>query len=321
MKEFLLVCLQKERKNLELPLEKVGHANALMSILAEIPNEGNSMNIQYIAAFSQGKLGGNPAGVVLSNEPLNSKEMARVAAEVGYSETAFAVATDDSMKSWRVRYFSPESEVPFCGHATIALGVALGKAHGGGTYTLTLNDAQVMVETVTSQDDAFATLTSPPTKSRGLSDNELAEILALFGLTHDDLDPRLAPGYIHGGANHAMLALRDRKTLSKMAYDLDTGRDLMRRQDLVTIMLVYVEGERSFEVRNAFASGGVLEDPATGAAAAAFAGYLRDLSWPHGGQFTIRQGEDMGSPSLLHVTLDDTKGAPVRVSGSARDIL
>jgi len=279
------------------------------------------MNVQRIAAFSQGNLGGNPAGVVLSNETLDSEDMARVAAEVGYSETAFAVAADESMKSWRVRYFSPESEVPFCGHATIALGVALGKAHGGGAYTLTLNDAQVMVETDTSQEEAFATLTSPPTKSRDLSETELADILALFGLTSDDLQPRLAPGYIHGGANHAMLALKDRETLSEMTYDLDAGRDLMRKHDLVTVMLVYIEGDRSFAVRNAFASGGVLEDPATGAAAAAFAGYLRDMGWPHGGHFTIHQGEDMGSPSLLQVSLDDTKGAPVQVSGSARDIL
>ncbi len=64
----------------------------------------------------------------------------------------------------------------------------------------------------------------------------------------------------------------------------------------------------------------MLEDPATGAAAAAFAGYLRDGGWPHGGAFTIRQGEDMGSPSLIRVTLDDTKGAPVRVSGGTRAI-
>lgn len=279
------------------------------------------MNVQRIAAFSQGATGGNPAGVVLSNEPLETKDMARVAAEVGYSETAFAVATDDSMKSWRVRYFSPKSEVPFCGHATIALGVALGKAYGGGAYALTLNDAEIMVETDTSKDEASATLTSPPTKSRGLSDVELADILALFGFTSDDLDPRLAPGFIHGGANHAMLALKDRETLSEMTYDLDAGRDLMRKHDLVTVMLVNIESDRSFAVRNAFASGGVLEDPATGAAAAAFAGYLRDLEWPHGGHFTIRQGEDMGSPSMLQVSLDDTKGAPVKVSGSARDIL
>ncbi|MEM9793481.1 MAG: PhzF family phenazine biosynthesis protein, partial [Pseudomonadota bacterium] len=89
---------------------------------------------------------------------------------------------------------------------------------------------------------------------------------------------------------------------------------------LVTIMMVYIEDRQTFVARNAFASGGVLEDPATGAAAAAFAGYLRDRDWPHGGNLTIRQGEDMGSPSLINVWLDDEKGASVQVSGAARDI-
>ena len=73
-------------------------------------------------------------------------------------------------------------------------------------------------------------------------------------------------------------------------------------------------------LRNAFASGGVFEDPATGAAAAAFAGYLRDQDWPHGGALSLRQGEDMGAPSLIHVTLDGTKCAPVQVSGTTRPI-
>ena len=279
------------------------------------------MDIQRIAAFSQGSEGGNPAGVVLLQNEVSAEEMARVAAEVGYSETAFAVAQGEDGRSWRVRYFSPESEVPFCGHATIALGAALGKHGGAGTYTLVLNDATITVDAEAKPEGMMATLSSPPTKSRPMNVSELEDVMALFGLTSDDLDPRLAPAHIHGGANHAVLPLKDRARLAAMTYDLDQGRALMRRHDLVTVMLVYIEGSQTFVVRNAFASGGVLEDPATGAAAAAFAGYLRDSRWPHGGGFTIRQGEDMGSPSLIKVALDDTEGASVRVSGGARDIM
>lgn len=116
----------------------------------------------------------------------------------------------------------------------------------------------------------------------------------------------------------AVFSLRDRVSLAAMSYDLDAGRDMMRRHKLVTIMLVHIEGDRAFSVRNAFASGGVLEDPATGAAAAAFAGYLRDRGWPHGGQFVIRQGEDMGAPSLIDVRLSSEPGSSIHVSGSAR---
>ncbi|MEO1042089.1 MAG: PhzF family phenazine biosynthesis protein [Pseudomonadota bacterium] len=276
------------------------------------------MDVQRIAAFSHGEKGGNPAGVVLLDEPAGDAAMAQVAADVGYSETAFAVSQGDDGRAWRVRYFSPESEVPFCGHATIALGAALGHRHGAGRYALTLNEAEISVDVETEETGMRATLTSPPTKSGPLSDQELASLLALFNLTTDDLDPRLAPARIHGGADHALLPLKSRSTLAAMHYDIDRGRTVMRQHDFVTVMLLCIEGEQAFSVRNAFASGGVLEDPATGAAAAAFAGYLRDQAWPHGGRLTIRQGEDMGSPSLIDVALDEVPGAPVRVSGLAR---
>lgn len=279
------------------------------------------MDIQRIAAFSQGSEGGNPAGVVLLESDASTEEMARIAAEVGYSETAFAVALDGGQKNWRVRYFSPESEVSFCGHATIALGAALGRHSGAGTYSLTLNDAKIMVDTDTTPDGITATLSSPPTKSRAMTISETRDILALFDLAADDLDPRLAPAHIHGGADHVVLPLKSRTRLAAMTYDLDKGRQVMRDHNLVTVMLVFIESDQLFVARNAFASGGVLEDPATGAAAAAFAGYLRDSEWPHGGEFTIIQGEDMGSPSLIKVSLDNVKGSSVRVSGTARDIL
>ena len=278
------------------------------------------MNVQRIAAFSQEDNGGNPAGVVLSDEPINETEMARVAAEVGYSETAFAVSEDETRRNWRVRYFSPESEVPFCGHATIALGAVLGETAGEGTFHLKLNNADITVEARQSPSGMVAALSSPPTKSRDITNEERADVFSLFGLNDQDLDARLPPARIHGGADHIVLPLKDRNRLAKMSYDLDAGRDLMRRHGLITVMLVFIETDQTFVARNAFASGGVLEDPATGAAAAAFAGYLRDRSWPHGGKLTIRQGEDMGCPSLIEVELTNTPGSSVRVSGNARTI-
>jgi PhzF family phenazine biosynthesis protein len=279
------------------------------------------MDIHRIAAFSTNGKGGNPAGVVLLDRAAPEADMQKVAAEVGYSETAFAVPVEGADRTWRVRYFAPESEVSFCGHATIALGVALGQRSGTGTYHLDLNTASITVDAITSVEGMAARLASPPTESRAASHEETDDAMALIGLTDDDLDMRLPPARIHGGADHLVFALRDRARLAKMSYDLDEGRDMMRRHKLVTIMFVYIEDDRVFSVRNAFASGGVLEDPATGAAAAAFAGYLRDRGWPHGGQFTIRQGEDMGVPSIIEVRLSNEVGSSVQVSGTARFIL
>ncbi|WP_295522719.1 PhzF family phenazine biosynthesis protein [uncultured Pseudacidovorax sp.] len=278
------------------------------------------MNVQHIAAFSDGPRGGNPAGVVIGDSLPDDGQMQQLATTLGYSETVFAAPMADG--TWRVRYFSPASEVPFCGHATIALGAALARAHGDGTFALVLNAARITVDGRGDRQSADglmqAALQSPPTRSQPLDAAWKAEALALFDLTEPDLDPRLPPALIHGGADHFLLALRDRPRLAAMRYDFETGRELMQRAGLATIMLAHAEDARHFHVRNPFAGGGVYEDPATGAAAAALGGYLRDRGWPHGGTISITQGEDMGVLCRLQADIAHTPGASIRVRGTAR---
>jgi PhzF family phenazine biosynthesis protein len=268
-----------------------------------------------IAAFSDGDHGGNPAGVMITNCHPGAADMSRIAAEVGYSETAFAMPADDA---WRVRYFSPESEVPFCGHATIALGAALALEFGNGQYRLKLNHADITVDGRQDNGVMSAALQSPPTHSSPMSPGLLAEVLEMFGYEAADLDPGIPPARVHGGADHLALCLKSRASLAAMHYDFERGRELMNRERLITILLAWAETPRLFHSRNPFASGGVYEDPATGAATAAFAGYLRDLGWPHGGSIEIVQGEDMGMRSLLYAKIPPQVGSSIRVSGSAR---
>lgn len=273
------------------------------------------MNVLRIAAFSDGEQGGNPAGVSIGEALPPVDVMQAVAAEVGFSETAFAAPEGEA---WRVRYFSPESEVPFCGHATIALGAALALQHGDAEFALRLNETDITVQGQKIGSTISAALQSPATKSAPASPAELESVLALFGLRADQLDPAIAPALIHGGANHFVLVLKDRHTLAGMSYDLSAGREFMKARGLVTIMLVYCRDAQHFDVRNAFASGGVFEDPATGAAAAAFAGYLRDLNWPHEGRIQIVQGQDMGMRSIISAEIEPKAGSSIRVSGTAR---
>jgi PhzF family phenazine biosynthesis protein len=275
------------------------------------------MNLLRIAAFSDDGKGGNPAGVLIGDTLPEDSEMRRIAAEVGYSETVFAMPLGDA---WRVRYFSPESEVPFCGHATIALGAALASQQGDGVFPLILNDVEITVEGNRDGDSINAALQSPPTRSESISDALLTEVLTMFGYSCDDLNPELPPARAHGGADHLVLTLNSRETLTAMHYDLDAGRKLMNREGLVTILFAWAETPRLFHTRNPFASGGVYEDPATGAATAAFAGYLRDIDWPHGGSIEIIQGEDMGSRSRLFASISEVPGSSIRVSGATRII-
>lgn len=274
--------------------------------------------IERIAAFSIDGRGGNPAGVVIADRLPDPAKMQAIARSVGYSETVFAARLPDG--KWRTRYFSPEAEVAFCGHATIALGAMLGRRFGTGRYDLTLNGGDISVE---AGKDGTATLTSPPSRSAPLVAATREAILAHFALSEADLDPRLPPRLGNAGNNHPILLLRDRARLAAMDYPFDAVKALMEREGWTTICLAVAERPDLFHVRNAFAIGGVREDPATGAAAAALAGTLVDCGWPGlagGGRFIIRQGEDMGAPSILSVTVTGHPGDPVRVSGATAAI-
>ena len=273
------------------------------------------MNVQRISAFSQEGKGGNPAGVVLCAELPSAEQMQAIAADIGYSEAVFAAAAEDG---WRTRYFAPKMEVPFCGHATIALGAALALAHGDGVYPLILNTTRITVEGRRDGSSLFAALQSPATHSEAADRSLVDAALALFGNRQADLDPRLPAGIAEAGARHLVVPLASRAKLAAMSYEFGAGRQLMTHAGLTTVSLVYAQSRTRFHARNPFPTGGIYEDPATGAAAAALAGYLRDLGWPHGGAIDIFQGEDMGLPSHLHADIGEQRGESIRVSGAAR---
>ncbi|AXI48312.1 PhzF family phenazine biosynthesis protein [Sulfitobacter sp. SK012] len=272
----------------------------------------------HISAFAEGAEGGNPAGVWIGDRLPAPAEMQAIAAEIGYSETVFAMPANEG---WKVRYYAPQGEVAFCGHATIALGAALGRQEGSGVFALALRDNQITVQARVDGENVQAALQSPSTWSKPLEATLTDQVLGHFGLKRDDLDLRLPPTLAFAGVRHAVLTLSDRAALAAMAYDFDEVRAVMSAHDLTTISLLHIEGPRAFSSRNAFASGGVIEDPATGAAAAALGGMLVDLDWDGlqaGGRFEIAQGVDMGMASRIGVDVSGTPGDSVRVSGAAR---
>lgn len=269
------------------------------------------MTVQKLASFTREGQGGNPAGVLLADLLPAAGDMQRIAAEVGYSETAFA-APDGA--GWRVRYFAPEGEVPFCGHATIALGAALGQAHGAAVYPLHLNDSEISVEAYQQDGVWGARLVSPPTRHSVADESLLQEAMALFGLTRDDLNPAIPVAKVHGGADHLAIALARDGAVTEMAYDFDAGAAFMQRHGFVTVTLFHRVAPDLIHARNAFSGHGVYEDPATGAAAAALAGYLRDAGL-QSGPFRVLQGQEMGRPSELWVTPRRGPGEPIEIAG------
>ncbi len=275
------------------------------------------MDVLRYTAFSDDPAGGNPAGVVLDATDRSGAEMLRVAAEVGYSETAFLVGGSGSDRE--VRYFSPLAEVPFCGHATIATAVAHADVHGPGELHLATPSGQVDVATRRNDDGTItATLTSVAPRTEPLADGDLVRLLAALRWSEDDLDSALPPRVGYAGARHPIIAAGSRARLADLDYDYPALGALMAERDWTTVQLVWRESVDVFHARNPFPPGGVVEDPATGAAAAALGGYLRDLDLVDPpAVVTIHQGHDMGRPSLLTVTVSAEPGSGIGVTGTA----
>jgi PhzF family phenazine biosynthesis protein len=268
------------------------------------------------AAFTDDPNGGNPAGVVLDARGLDDAAMQSIAAEVGFSETAFLVDRGDG--TFDARYFSPLAEVPFCGHATIATAVAHAERHGSGTLTLETAAGVVTVTTTVAANAITATLTSVPPRSAALRDDDLELLLATLDWDVADLDPRLPPRVAYAGAWHPIIAAASRGRLADLQYNVAALGAVMAHHEWTTIDLVWRESETVFHARNPFPPGGVFEDPATGAAAAGFGGYLRELdlvALP--ATVTIHQGDDMGRPGVLIVDIPAELGTGIGVTGTA----
>lgn len=268
------------------------------------------------AAFTDSGSGGNPAGVVLDASALSESQMLAIAQDLGYSETAFVLPTA-APGTFQVRYFSPVAEVAFCGHATVAAAVALADRDGPGELEFDTLAGPITVSTAAGDHGVAATLTSPATRTRPVPEPVLDAALAAIGWERGDLDPTYPPHVAFAGNYHLMLGVARLATLAALDYDFDQLAALMRQEQWTTVHMFWDAGDGVYHVRNAFPPGGVVEDPATGAAAAAFGGYLRTLglvTLP--AQLTLLQGRDMGSPSRLIVDVA-AGAATVRVTGSA----
>ena len=240
--------------------------------------------------------------------------MQRIAFDVNCSETAFVAPATGAERT--VRYFSPLAEVPFCGHATIATGVQLGQLTGDGTYLLHTSAGDVPVTVRTRGALREASLTSVAPRSEPAAPALVREALALLRWSEGDLDPAIPPARAYAGAWHLVLAVKTTQRLATLDYDFEGLKAFMLREQFTTPQLVWRESPTVFHARNPFPIGGIVEDPATGAAAAALGGYLRAaglVSAPM--TLTIHQGHDIGRPSLITVDIPAEGG--IVVTGNA----
>ena len=276
------------------------------------------MNIHRVSGFSFKNQGGNPAGVVITDEMLSEDKMLEIAKEVNYSETAFLVHKEN--KDFRIRYFSPEMEIGFCGHATIASGEILADKFGYGSYNLEINSGTIKLDIENINDTKRTAIYSLNTRTESVDKKIVDKFISSFNFSNDDLDNSYPIKKSYSGNYHLIIFLKSRETLKNMKYDFEKLKELMREHEITTVSLLWAENDSTYHSRNPFAYGGVYEDPATGSAAIALAEYLRDTKKKTSGQIEILQGFDMDVPSKLYVEYTDEANSSVKVSGESRII-
>ncbi|MFF7291815.1 PhzF family phenazine biosynthesis protein [Microbacterium sp. NPDC008134] len=270
------------------------------------------------SAFAATPEGGNPAGVVLDAAGLDDERMLRIAAEVGYSETAFLTGHSevDGVRHHDVRYFSPGAEVPFCGHATVATAVALAERDGVGTVVFETAAGAVTLKSATDAAGAITvSFTSVEPQIREIDPGVRDRLLEMLDLDVADIDPQFPVQESFAGNWHPIVFLADRELFHQFRFRPAEVADLMRAQGwLGTVTVLHAHDSGEFEARNLFPVGRIAEDPATGSAAASTGAYLR--AHGHAGEtIVIRQGAHVGRPSELIVTIPESGG--IVVSGGA----
>jgi len=283
--------------------------------------------ILHYAAFTDHASGGNPAGIVLDAAGLDDEAMQRIAAETDFSETAFITGVEGAARV--VRYFSPIAEVPFCGHATIALAVAIAEREGPGALRFQTRAGEITIETTTATpttpgraDEIVAAFTSVDTELAPIPEFVLEGLLVLLGLDRTELHERFPPRLAFAGNWHPVLVVARRESFDGFEFDPGAARAFMDAQGWnATVSVLHPLDESSatparFEARNLFPVGRISEDPATGSAAAAFGGYLRALGLVTPPvRIVIEQGRHVGRPGVLTVDIPERGG--IVVSGRA----
>ena len=268
------------------------------------------MNYAVYDVFTDQAFGGNPLAVVFDAEGLTGEQMQIIAREFGLSETTFVLPPEDPAHDAKVRIFTPVLEMQFAGHPTIGTALALhdaGKA--GDKMVLELGVGPIPVA-ISAGRARFVTRV-PLAIGEVIAPEDIAACVGL-PVTAIKTDVH-APTTAGLGTDFVLAELTDRASLANAAPDVSAFAKVAGPDAARMGLMVYCRSGSDLDARMFAPLGGIPEDPATGSAAAALVAMLGKLD-ARSAAFRIRQGDDMGRPSLIvaEVTVED--GAPVAVA-------
>jgi trans-2,3-dihydro-3-hydroxyanthranilate isomerase len=276
--------------------------------------------------FTSERLAGNPLAVVLDAEGLDAAAMQAVAREFNLSETVFVLPPGQRSYRARLRIFTPAIELPFAGHPTVGTAVLLGRIDPAGRGEMILEEgvgeAHCRVEPIDAE-RGRATFDLPrlPEEIGPIRDPD--GLASALGLAPQEIGfGNFVPSCWSAGVRLAFIPVRDLDSVRRCRVEVSSWKAIEVHASGAFVFCRETVGQgHAFHARM-FAPGlGVAEDPATGAAAAAFAGVLAASERLADGEhdFTIEQGYEMGRPSLIELSISIKQGklASAAIAGEA----
>lgn len=272
---------------------------------------------ETVDVFAERRFGGNPLAVISDARGLSRDEMQSIASEFNYSETAFVEPPAESSNTARVRIFTPTNEIPFAGHPNVGAAFVLGRP--GSVFGKTTGDVMRfeegagLVEVGLLRRDGQivgASIRAPQDLEIG-DEIKTATIAACASLdTTDIVTERHQPMVASVGLPFAIAQVRSVESLARATPNAAAFHDANRRhpnsRDRFSLFLYARTSAANVRARMFAPLSNILEDPATGSAAAALGGLLSSLEATGDDPFelTIEQGVEIGRPSVILVRVE-----------------
>jgi PhzF family phenazine biosynthesis protein len=285
------------------------------------------IRVYHVDAFTTQKFGGNTAGVVLDAEMLNESEMQSIAKELNLPESVFLLPSQNEDVDYKVKFFTPSEEINFCGHATVGLtwllATEFGLAENKDGIVLETNIGNIPVMWRKEDGklvDVEMTQVAPQTQEIAI---DLKILSQLIGVKAESIDLEYPIKLANTGNWHLLVPIKEQKAIDEAIPDLAALAKHNKEHTISTTHLYTFNTEKDVDIYTRdFAPGiGIPEDPVTGAANGALAGflYLEGLiSQTETTNLKIAQGDAVGRPGMLYVTVIPNKTEPtIKVAGAA----
>lgn len=279
--------------------------------------------VYQIDSFTKEKFKGNPAGVVYNADGLSQEQMQMIARELNNSETAFLFSSKQNDSDGEIRYFAPKTEVPICGHATIAAmyAKAVEENLNSSVFRMRTKIGVLPFEITKIHNDYKVVMTQGKIEFEAPFQGELKEkVLKGLSLTGDDLDDRCPIQIVSTGHSKVMIGIKSRGKLNKLSPNFTALSELSRIINCNGYFVFTFDSDSKdiLTYGRMFApSIGINEDPVTGNANGPLGAYLVCHKLVNTSEsefcFKSKQGEAIDRLGTVEVKVEIENNKPVRV--------